>query len=122
MIAAYEKLHAEGWAHSIEVWQDERLVGGLYGLAIGAAMFGESMYSEESGASKFSLVFLNRLLEDGRFGLLDCQVQSSHLITLGASTIPRSDFVRRLQELCEPVVPFKSWPDTPIKVSELLSA
>ena len=121
MIRAYERLHDEGWAHSIEVWQDERLVGGLYGLAIGSALFGESMYSDAPGASKFCLVLLDQLLADGRLGLVDCQVQSSHLLTLGASTIARAEFVERLDALCEPVRPFESWPNAPIKVLELLA-
>ena len=120
MIHAYERLHDEGWAHSIEVWKDNRLVGGLYGLAIGAALFGESMYSDSPNASKYCLVLLDRLMRDGLLGLIDCQVQSSHLLTLGASTIPRSAFNERLDMLCEPVAPFEGWPEDPIKVAELL--
>ena len=121
MVAAYERLHAEGWAHSIEVWHDDRLVGGLYGLAIGTALFGESMYSDAPNASKFCLILLDQLLRDGHLGLVDCQVQSSHLLSLGASTIPRADFVARLDTLCTPVKRFESWPDAPIKVLELLA-
>lgn len=120
MIDAYERLHDEGWAHSIEVWQDNRLVGGLYGLVIGAALFGESMYSDAPNASKFCLILLDRLMREGRLGLVDCQVQSSHLLALGASTIARDDFVERLDTLCEPVEPFYSWPKDPINVLELL--
>ncbi len=120
MIEAYERLHDEGWAHSVEVWQGDRLVGGLYGLAIGAVLFGESMYSDAPNASKYCLVLLDRLLRDGRLGLVDCQVQSSHLFSLGASTITRADFTRRLDTLCEPAVPFENWPDAPINVLELL--
>ncbi|MDJ0795042.1 MAG: leucyl/phenylalanyl-tRNA--protein transferase [Woeseiaceae bacterium] len=120
MVEAFEQLHGEGWAHSIEVWQDDRLVGGLYGLAIGGALFGESMYSDAPNASKYCLVFLDQLLADGRLGLIDCQVQSSHLLSLGASTIARTDFVERLDALCEPVLRFETWPDAPIKVLELL--
>ncbi len=121
MVAAYEQLHDEGWAHSIEVWQDERLVGGLYGLAIGSALFGESMYSDAPNASKFCLVLLDELLQEGCLGLVDCQVQSSHLLSLGASTIARADFTTRLEALCDPAVHFDSWPDAPIKVLELLA-
>ena len=120
MIEAYERLHDEGWAHSVEVWQGDRLVGGLYGLAIGAVLFGESMYSDAPNASKYCLVLLDQLLCDGRLGLVDCQVQSSHLLSLGASTITRADFTRRLDTLCEPVTPFESWPGAPINVLELL--
>ncbi|MDJ0711936.1 MAG: leucyl/phenylalanyl-tRNA--protein transferase [Woeseiaceae bacterium] len=121
MIEAYENLHAAGWAHSLEVWQDDRLVGGLYGLVIGSAMFGESMFSEMPNASKFCLVLLDRLLSDGRLGIVDGQVESGHLLTLGARPITRADFVQHLDRLCEPETPFKSWPDGPIKVPELLA-
>ncbi len=121
MIGAYQRLHDEGWAHSIEIWLDERLTGGLYGLAIGAALFGESMYSDTPNASKYCLVLLDKLLRDGRLGLVDCQVRSSHLLTLGASVIPRADFAGRLDTLCEPVSRFESWPGAPIKVLELLA-
>ena len=120
MIDAYERLHDEGWAHSIEVWQEDRLIGGLYGLAIGTALFGESMYSGAPNASKYCLVLLDRLMREGRLGLVDCQVQSSHLLKLGASTIARTEFVERLDTLCEPVAPFESWPNAPINVLELL--
>ena len=120
MIDAYERLHDEGWAHSIEVWQGERLVGGLYGIAIGAALFGESMYSDAPNASKYCLVLLDRLLRNGDLGLVDCQVQSSHLLSLGASTISRAEFVGRLDALCRPSRPFESWPDAPINLPELL--
>ncbi len=120
MVVAYEQLHSEGWAHSIEVWQDDRLVGGLYALAIGSALFGESMYSDAPNASKFCLVLLDQFLADGRLGLIDCQVESSHLLSLGASTIARTNFVERLDALCEPVSRFESWPEAPIKVLELL--
>ena len=120
MVGAYEQLHSEGWAHSIEVWQDGRLVGGLYGLAIGSALFGESMYSDAPNASKYCLALLDQFLDDGRLGLVDCQVQSSHLLSLGASTIDRADFTERLDALCEPVARFESWPKAPINVLELL--
>ena len=121
MVTAFEQLHAEGWAHSIEVWQDEGLVGGLYGLAIGTALFGESMYSDAPNASKFCLVLLDRLMSNGHLGLVDCQVQSSHLLSLGASMIARDDFIERLDALCEPVARFESWPNAPINVLELLA-
>lgn len=120
MISAYERLHNEGWAHSIEVWRDDRLIGGLYGLIIGKAMFGESMFSKESNASKVALLALDRMLHAGTLGLLDCQVQSSHLLSLGASVIPRSRFTELLDSLCEPAQAFESWPNDPIKMTELL--
>ncbi len=120
MIDAYQRLHAEGWAHSIEIWQEGRLVGGLYGLLIGRALFGESMFSKVSNASKFALLFLNQLLEDGTLGIIDCQVRSAHLRSLGASVIPRSEFVAQLREYCDPPKAFENWPAAPIPVSELL--
>jgi leucyl/phenylalanyl-tRNA--protein transferase len=119
MLAAYDRLNREGWAHSVEVWRDDDLVGGLYGLAIGRAFFGESMFSRESNASKMALLTVDGLLNDGRLGILDCQVRSSHLLSLGASTMPRSTFVTRLDDLCEPPGAFRGWPDTPLRVADL---
>jgi leucyl/phenylalanyl-tRNA--protein transferase len=119
MRAAYERLHHEGWAHSIEVWRGEALIGGLYGLAIGRAFFGESMFSVQSNASKLALLYIDRLLSSGVLGILDCQVQSRHLVSLGAVTIPRTEFVRRIDELCTPPDPFTGWPPAPLRVTEL---
>ena len=116
---AFERLHAEGWAHSIEIWSGDQLAGGLYGLAIGRAFFGESMFSAQSNASKFALLYMDRLLRDGTFGLLDCQVRSPHLLTMGASTLPRSEFIGLLDELCEPGTAFEQWPRSPLVVAEL---
>jgi len=120
MIVAYQQLHDKGWAHSIEIWQDERLIGGLYGLIIGKVVFGESMFSRQSNASKIALLVLDRMLDKGTIGLVDCQVQSSHLLSLGASVVPRSQFTGLLDVLCEPIKPFENWPDNPIMVPELL--
>ena len=120
MRAAFERLHAEGWAHSIEVWLDGELAGGLYGLAIGRALFGESMFSRRSNASKMALLFLDRLLSDGTFGILDCQVRSRHLLSLGATTMPRAEFVARLAELCDPAIAFEDWPQGAVPVADLL--
>ena len=120
MMVAYQALHDSGWAHSIEIWQDEQLIGGLYGLVIGRVVFGESMFSRQSNASKIALLMLDRMLEADTFGMLDCQVQSSHLVSLGASVIPRSEFTDLLDTLCEPVRPFDDWPDRPIPVPDLV--
>jgi leucyl/phenylalanyl-tRNA---protein transferase len=120
MILAYRQLHANGWAHSIEVWQDKRLVGGLYCLIIGKAAFGESMFSKQANASKIALLVLDRLLDEDEIGVIDCQVQSRHLLSLGASIVPRNQFTGLLDTLCEPVEPFKNWPETPIKLRKLL--
>ncbi|MBT8080847.1 MAG: leucyl/phenylalanyl-tRNA--protein transferase [Gammaproteobacteria bacterium] len=119
MIAAYERLHAEGWAHSIEIFDGDELAGGLYGLAIGRAFFGESMFSAKSNTSKFALVYLDDLMASETLGIVDCQVQSSHLLALGAAMIPREDFVARLDNLCHPPERVDFWPADPIYVREL---
>ncbi len=105
MNEAYTTLHRLGHAHSIESWDGDTLAGGLYGVSIGRVFFGESMFSGMRDASKVALVSLARQLADWQFGLIDCQVYSSHLASLGAVTIPRSQFLQRLGELCsqEPV-------------------
>ena len=92
----------------------------MYGLAIGRAMFGESMFSKKPNASKIALLFLDGLLADGTFGILDCQVQSSHLMSLGATLMSRADFTKSLDELCEPTKPFAGWPETPLPVTQLV--
>lgn len=119
MAEAYQALHAEGWAHSIEVWESGELAGGLYGIAMGRAFFGESMFSGRSNTSKYTLMFLSRLMDSGVLGILDCQVQSAHLMSLGASLIPRHEFTAQLDSLCEPAARFV-FPDVgPFEVSSL---
>jgi leucyl/phenylalanyl-tRNA--protein transferase len=105
MAAAYLELHRAGIAHSIESWVDGELAGGLYGVALGRAFFGESMFALRTDASKVALVALVRQLRHWRFGLIDCQMNTAHLASLGAREIARADFTRRLRELvnCEPV-------------------
>jgi leucyl/phenylalanyl-tRNA---protein transferase len=99
MLAAYCDLHHIGYAHSIEVLDlDGELVGGLYGLAIGRAYFGESMFSDVDDASKVGLVALVDILKRGGFEIIDCQVESDHLNSLGATNISRLDFERRLAQ------------------------
>jgi len=100
MIEAYNKLHQQGIAHSVECWQDNQLVGGLYGMAIGKIFFGESMFSTASDSSKIALVALCRQLSHWDFPLIDCQVYSEHLVSLGAEEIPRDSFNRYLKKLC----------------------
>ncbi len=119
MMAAFRQLHAEGWAHSLEVWQQERLLGGIYGIAIGRMFFAESMFSRRSNASKFAMAGLTRILRREQFVLLDCQVMSPHLMSLGATCIPRSDFGEILNSACQQRKKFENWPKAPIKVSEL---
>jgi len=84
MTDAYSILHRNGWAHSVEVWSEGDLCGGLYGLAIGKAFFGESMFSRHSNASKAAMTALCQLLSEAGFAVLDCQVESPHLLGLGA--------------------------------------
>jgi leucyl/phenylalanyl-tRNA--protein transferase len=94
---AYGRLHELGWAHSVEVWADDALVGGLYGIAVGGLFAGESMFHRETDASKVALVHLVELLRQGGGALLDVQWCTDHLATLGAVEIPRSTYLRRLQ-------------------------
>lgn len=97
IIEVYTRLHVNGFAHSVESWREGRLVGGLYGVSIGGAFFGESMFSRETDASKVALVFLIERLRDRHFLLLDAQFITPHLETLGAVTIPRPEYLLRLQ-------------------------
>ena len=96
MLEAYHKLHELGYAHSVETWQKDQLVGGMYGLAIGKMFFGESMYSAVPDASKIALARLVHLLKQTGVKLLDCQVTSDHLLTLGMRPVPRKSFVEYL--------------------------
>jgi leucyl/phenylalanyl-tRNA---protein transferase len=102
MAAAYTRLHRLGWAHSFETWLDGELVGGLYGVAIGRVFFGESMFARATDASKVAFVNLAGQLRTRSFELIDCQVASAHVTSLGASTVPRAEFLARLDEYCEP--------------------
>ncbi len=93
MARAYMELHRSGYAHSIEVWDEQdQLQGGLYGVALGRVFFGESMFSRISDASKVALVALTRVMGDYGFEIVDCQVESDHLNSMGARNIPRVDF------------------------------
>jgi len=100
MLSAYQRLHALGHAHSIEVYDADRLVGGLYGVAIGRMFFGESMFSAATNGSKVALIALCRALHEWEFPLLDAQVASPHLHTLGAFEMPRSSFLGEVVRLC----------------------
>jgi len=94
MEQAYIKLHELGMAKSVEVWQDNELVGGLYGVDLGTVFCGESMFSKVSNASKFGLVFLVELLKREKYKILDCQVYNDHLASLGAEEISRIEFLK----------------------------
>ena len=97
---AYIRLHKAGWAHSVEAWNGDRLVGGLYGIRIGAMFFGESMFSHESNASKYAFISFVQRMEAEEIGLIDCQVYTPHLESLGARHIPRNSFMFLVETLC----------------------
>ena len=99
MRKAYVRLHELGHAHSIEAWDGDELAGGIYGVAIGRMFFGESMFSAADNGSKVALLALARALRDWDFPLLDAQVASAHLFTLGATEIPRAEFCARVADL-----------------------
>jgi len=101
MIAAYSRLFEAGFAHSVETWHDARLVGGLYGVAIGRMFYGESMFSRMPDASKVALVRLAQQLHAWGFGLIDCQMETPHLARMGARPIPRAAFVAQLAQLVD---------------------
>ncbi len=109
MQAAYSRLHTLGHAHCVEVWIDGDLVGGLYGIAIGSAFYGESMFSRRRDASKIALAHLCAHLKLRGFGIIDCQMETRHLASLGARPIPRRDFVARLDALCPVGDPPGKW-------------
>jgi leucyl/phenylalanyl-tRNA--protein transferase len=98
IIASYVRLHAMGRAHSVEAWRDGALVGGLYGVAIGGAFFGESMFSVATGSSKVCLVALVERLRERMFVLLDTQFVTAHLARFGAVEIPQAEYLRILRE------------------------
>jgi len=98
MQSAYIQLHQQGHAHSIEVWSNNQLVGGLYGVAIGRVFFGESMFHTQTDASKIAFVSLVQQLTEWGYQLIDCQVHSNHLVSLGAEEIPRSHFTSLLKQ------------------------
>jgi len=98
VVQSYRELHRLGFAHSVECWRDEKLVGGLYGVSIAGAFFGESMFSIERDASKVALVFLVHRLKDLGYELLDTQFLTPHLARFGAKEIPRKEYLERLEK------------------------
>ena len=117
MQAAYTDMHKAGYAHSVECWLDGELAGGLYGVAIGRIFFGESMFTRVTDASKVAFVALARQLERWHFPLIDCQVYTSHLESLGASLMPRQQFCALLQRECRPRDDIPDWSlDTDLKL------
>ncbi|NOZ53037.1 MAG: leucyl/phenylalanyl-tRNA--protein transferase [Gammaproteobacteria bacterium] len=100
MRTAYYTMHKLGHAHSIECWHNNQLVGGLYGMSIGQVFFGESMFSRKTDSSKLALVHLVHKLQEWGFQLIDCQVRTAHLTSLGAKDIPREQFIQHLYQWC----------------------
>ena len=109
MAAAYLRLHQLGWAHSVETWIDGELAGGLYGLAIGRMFYGESMFAHRRDASKIAFAHLVHFLRRHEFGMIDCQMRTEHLTSLGGREIPRADFLARLRALTAAGSPRSTW-------------
>jgi leucyl/phenylalanyl-tRNA--protein transferase len=109
MHAAYVELHRLGYAHSVEAWSGDDLVGGLYGLQLGQVFFGESMFSTARDASKVALHWLAQSLLARNVQLIDCQVANPHLVSLGAKPMPRSEFLARLEAGITDVRPGTAW-------------
>jgi leucyl/phenylalanyl-tRNA---protein transferase len=118
VVAAYSALYTNGFAHSVEAWRDGQMVGGLYGVAIGRMFFGESMFAQESDASKVALVQLVAMLRFKGFPLIDCQQETDHLASFGARPMPRREFAERLSALVHSPAPGGGW--APVPTSELL--
>jgi len=109
MRQAYVALHGLGAAHSVEVWEDTQLIGGIYGVGIGRMFFGESMFSARSGGSKVALAALGRLLHGWGVPLLDAQVENPHLLRMGAERWSRHDFLRHVREAVREAGPDGNW-------------
>jgi leucyl/phenylalanyl-tRNA--protein transferase len=101
MAWAYGRLHRHGLAHSVEVWMDEELVGGLYGVAIGRCFFGESMFMRRTDASKIAFVHLLGQLDEWEFPLVDCQLPNPHLQRLGVGSVSRAEFLQEVHSLVD---------------------
>lgn len=109
ILDAYLDLHRRGYVHSVESWREGRLVGGLYGVALGRMFFGESMFARETDASKVALAHLVAHLRRLGVPLIDCQQETSHLASLGARPIPRTRFAAHLRELIHSIAPPPGW-------------
>jgi leucyl/phenylalanyl-tRNA--protein transferase len=109
ILEGYCRLHALGHAHSVETWMDDTLVGGVYGVAIGRMFYGESMFHRVTDASKLAFVHLVRHLQVEGFGMLDCQMKTAHLASLGAREISRDEFSQQLSELVNSTHPPAQW-------------
>jgi leucyl/phenylalanyl-tRNA--protein transferase len=109
MIGAYCRLHDEGFAHSVESWYGSELAGGLYGVALGGVFYGESMFANRSDASKVAFVKLVQRLAEWKFRIIDCQVTTRHLISLGAKEVPRSEFLKIVKKALKVETPRGKW-------------
>ncbi len=118
MVKAYIKLHDLGFAHSVEAWKNEKLAGGIYGISLGKCFFGESMFSFQSNASKAALITLCNMLEHADFSILDCQVYTEHLDSMGAEMIPRKDFIAMVNKGLEKKTIRGNWHDITDKSGE----
>ena len=121
MIDTYIKLHKQGFAHSVEVWQKDRLVGGLYGVCVGKLFCGESMFSMVSNSSKIAFIALNQHLKRFRGALIDCQMQTAHLNSLGVKELPREEFINSLQQCREQKTDKGCWTRQKITVKETMA-
>ena len=106
---AYCRLHELGRAHSVEVWQKDELVGGLYGVALGRVFYGESMFSRVSDASKFALKYLCEQLVEKDYHMIDCQIVTQHLLSLGAEVLPRAEFIKQMNRALQHDNKFANW-------------
>ena len=113
-IQAYTGLHRQGIAHSVEVWNQDDLIGGLYGISLGSLFFGESMFAKKADCSKIALAFLCFLLEKLTNSLIDCQVANPHLASLGAVEIDRADFCLRLKDESQDCL---DWPEVAANIA-----
>ena len=111
MVEAYTRLHKMGYAHSIEVWEENDLVGGLYGISLGKVFFGESMFSLKPNASKFGFISLSNKLHENNFRIIDCQQPNKHLASLGARHMSNRDFHHILRSNCLLETDARSWAD-----------
>lgn len=122
MRSAYRRLHQLGYAHAVETWQGRELVGGLYGIALGGIFFGESMFSHATDASKVALVRLVRLIENRGMKLIDCQLATRHLASLGSELMPRGEFLQHVQALTAGADQMGTWQESPGPTSALVAA
>lgn len=118
MIESYLALHALGHAHSVEAWYEGHLAGGLYGVSIGRVFFGESMFYRRSNASKVAFAVLTQHLKRWNFALIDCQIQTEHLLSLGAKEIPRKEFIDQIGRHCHKNPGSFAWKNEPRETSD----